>query len=203
MYQAPHLPHLLTPPHSIEDPDAKDLLSERGRKRRRSSAANQVSQLPSNTLRGRARRRSSSLHLTTLINASNPDPLSNRHRSKSPEGRSRIYGKEGQAKSKYAKNMKLESASTEADEKANAFQSLKDLRDFKKRRDQSPSRSRSRGHEGAVKARRRQRTRSRSRSHGQKDANESSEVAANSAHEQENDDQENASDEDDYAVDDD
>jgi len=160
-----HSQHLLTPPRSAGATESQDPTSERGRKRRRSSAANQASQLPSNTLRGRGRRRSSSLHLTATTQ---PQEFE-RHRSRSPDRRSHLHGKEGQAKMKYVKTSDVSKIA----EEGNVSVWLKDLREFKKKRDQSPSRSRSHGHEGDVKARRRQRTRSRSRSHGRGEAEES------------------------------
>lgn len=154
-----HPPGILDTP-SLSDAEAEPQ-TERGRKRRRSSAAYQNTQLPSTTLRGRGRRRSSSLHLKEGF-AVQDQPELERHRSRSPDRRSHIHGKEGQAKAKYAKKSSSDVRDSQGDDVA---QTVEIPQEPKKRRDQSPSRSRSQDHEGDAKLRRRQRTRSRSRSH--------------------------------------
>jgi len=120
---------------------------QRGRKRRRSSAAanSPTGQIPSGgstTLRGRGRRRSLS-PAQSFPQDTTSLHIEEKHRSASPHGR-KSPGR------KYQKKY------------------LEVVQERKKRRSQSPSRSRSKGRrEGTPKPRRRQRTRTRSRSHGE------------------------------------
>jgi len=137
------LKSLLVSPPYLELPEED---SQRGRKRRRSSATSQSVQLPSNGIRGRGRRRS--------LSQSQEDPLTRNkeQRSTTPDRTTT----EGTVRKSPGRKYQKKSRGL--------------AREKKKKRSQSPSRSRSFGHQGDPKPRRRQRTHSRSRVHGKENA---------------------------------